>query len=84
MISLCFRIDAPIFVTFITKDNKEFPHPHPYTHITKIMYTMYHITSSWAPLHKTMVTLQLMISLQSMVTIIDFLTLIGYRAVLLW
>ena len=37
-----------------------------------------------APLHKTMVTLQLMISLQSMVTIIDFLTLIGYEAVLLW
>ena len=36
------------------------------------------------PLHKTMVTLQLMISLQSMVTIIDFLTLIGYGAVLLW
>ena len=39
---------------------------------------------TWAPLHKTMVTLQLMISLQSMVTIINFLTLIGYGAVLLW
>ena len=38
---------------------------------------------TWAPLHKTMVTLQLMVSLQSMVTIIDFLTLIGYGAVLL-
>ena len=39
---------------------------------------------NWAPLHKTMVTLQLMISLQSMVTIIEFLTLIGYGEVLLW
>ena len=38
----------------------------------------------WAPLHKIIVTLQLMVSLQSMVTIIDFLTLIGYGAVLLW
>ena len=38
----------------------------------------------WAPLHKTMVTLQLIISLQSVVTIIDFLILIGYGAVLLW
>ena len=28
---------------------------------------------TWAPLHKTMVTLQLMVSLQSMVTIIAFL-----------
>ena len=37
-----------------------------------------------APLHTTMVTLQLMISLQSMVTIIDFWTLICYGAVLLW
>ena len=36
------------------------------------------------PLHKTMVTLQLMVSLQYMVTNIDFLTLIGYGAVLLW
>ena len=43
-----------------------------------------YIQNIWAPLHKTMVTLQLMISLQSMVTIIDFLTLIGYGAVLLW
>ena len=37
----------------------------------------------WAPLHKTIVALQLMVSLQSMVTVIDFLTLIGYGAVLL-
>ena len=43
-----------------------------------------HLFPSRAPLHKTMVTLQLMISLQTMVTIIDFLTLIGYGAVLLW
>ena len=35
---------------------------------------------TWAPLHKTMVTLQLMISMQSIVTIIDFLTSIGYGA----
>ena len=37
-----------------------------------------------APLHKTIVSLQLMVSLQTMVTIIDFLILIGYGAVLLW
>ena len=36
------------------------------------------------PLHKTMVTLQLMVSPQTIVTTIDFLTLIGYGAVLLW
>ena len=37
-----------------------------------------------APLHKTIVSLQLMVSLQTMVSAIDFLILIGYRAVLLW
>ena len=43
------------------------------------------LTPFRAPLHKTMVTLQLMISLQSMVAIVDlFFTLIGYGAVLLW
>ena len=39
---------------------------------------------SWAPLHKTIVSLQLMVSLQTMVSAIDFLILIGYGAVLLW
>ena len=38
----------------------------------------------WAPLHKTIVSLQLMVSLQTMVSTIDFLILIGYGAVLLW
>ena len=45
---------------------------------------MFLLLKIWAPLHKSMVTLQLMISLQSMVTTIDFLTLIGYGEVLLW
>ena len=36
------------------------------------------------PLHKTIVSLQLMVSLQTMVSTIDFLILIGYGAVLLW
>ena len=39
---------------------------------------------SRAPLHKTIVSLQLMVSLQTMVSTIDFLILIGYGAVLLW
>ena len=36
----------------------------------------------WTPLHKTIVSLQLMVSLQTMVSAIDFLILIGYGAVL--
>ena len=42
------------------------------------------LVKSWAPLHKTIVSLQLMVSRQTMVSAIDFLILIGYGAVLLW
>ena len=39
---------------------------------------------TWAPLHKTIVSLQVLVSLQTIVSTIDFLILIGYGAVLLW
>ena len=54
-----------------------------FTNVSQI-YGVFFPLRTWAPLHKTIVSLQLMVSLQTMVSTIDFLILIGYGAVLLY